>query len=253
MQDQWLLGSESHIAFDECTAYPSTHKYAGKAMERTHRWATRSVAEHAAQWAGYKKKHLPYQALYAVVQGGVYEDLRKASAKFIVGLDTDGIAIGGVSVGETKEEMRNVLGWIAPFLPENKPRHLLGVGEIDDIFVLVEHGMDTFDCVQPTRLARMGRLYTYPTETQQAGMLDITRAEYAQDTGPVDTVCDCVTCSTYSRAYLRHLFHVRELLGYRLATLHNIHVINRLVRDIRLALRDNTFLELKKRWVYNER
>lgn len=253
MEYQWILGSDIHIAFDDCTSYPITKKAAQKSMEHTHRWLERSMAAHKALKKTYEKKKLPYQALYGVVQGSVYEDLRIMSANTIATSDTDGIAIGGVSVGESKEEMANVLTWVMPHLPEKKPRHLLGVGEIDDIFVLVENGIDTFDCVQPTRVARMGRLFVSP-EVKSDGKrweIDVTKKIYEKDTNPIDATCTCMTCTHFSRAYLYHLFHVKELLAYRLATIHNLHFMHTLVASIRQALEDDTFHELKKRWIYD--
>lgn len=234
MEWQWRMGSDIHIAFDDCTSYPVTHAAAKKSMEQTHRWAKRSLVEH--------KTHKGHQALYGSVQGSVYEDLRKESARVISGMDFDGIAIGGVAVGETKKEMVDVLGWVTPMLPDEKPRHLLGVGEIDDIFALVEHGIDTFDCVQPTRLARMGRLMGKKE-------IDITKKLYARDKDPVDRVCTCYTCRNFSRAYIHHLFRVKELLAYRLATIHNVWFIHRLVDEIRSAIGEGTFLALKKKWL----
>lgn len=261
---QHILGSDIMIAFDECTPYPTTYQYAVKAMERTHRWAVRSLEEHKRlsnlRPVGRQgdTQNL-YQALYGVVQGSIYEDLRKDSANVISAMDFDGIAIGGVSVGESKEEMRNVLKWVTPLLPDHKPRHLLGVGEVDDVFVMIEHGIDTFDCVQPTRLARMGRVFvsneSYTSnrsnKTNHRYEIDITKKLYATDTGPLDPMCTCMTCAQFSRAYLYHLFHVKELLGYRLATLHNIHFMHTLVAQIRASLLDGTFHELKKRWIYD--
>ncbi len=244
MEIQHILGSDIHIAFDECAPYPTTHEYARKAMERTHRWAKRSLQVHTKG------------ALYGVLQGSVFEDLRQESARFISGMDFDGIAIGGVSVGESKKEMENVLKWVTPFLPEEKPRHLLGVGEIDDIFTLIEHGMDTFDCVQPTRLARMGTLYSkFKIKNSKLKIenkrntIDITKARYATDFTPIEHGCSCYTCTHFTRAYLHHLFRVKELLAYRLATIHNLHVIHRLVDDIRKSITNNSFLELKKKWL----
>ena len=155
----------------------------------------------------------------------MYEDLRKESAKYICSLDFDGIAIGGVAVGESKKQMEDVLSWVAPILPENKPRHLLGVGEIDDIFTLVSYGIDTFDCVGPTRLARMGLMYTKQAR-EFAYQIDIQKQIFAGDLRPIDTTCSCYTCRHVSRAYIHHLFHVRELLSYRLATIHNLFLSN---------------------------
>ena len=249
---QHELGSDIMIAFDECAPYPTTYAYATAAMNRTHRWAARSLAEHQKLWKKDAKAKKPYQALYGVVQGSVYEALRQVSSNTFAAMDTDGIAIGGVSVGESKEEMRHVLEWVSPHLPESKPRHLLGVGEIDDIFVLVEYGMDTFDCVQPTRLARMGKLYVPPSPKGDRGyMIDITKEAFARDTRAIDPQCACYTCTHFSRAYVHHLFRVRELLGYRLSTIHNIHFVTQLVSDIRAALHNKTFLEMKQKWLYN--
>ena len=181
---QHALGADLIVAFDECAAYPTTHAYAKAAMERTHRWAERSFAANVKWQMSNAKLKKPYQAMYGVVQGSVYEDLRKESAKIISGMDFDGIAIGGVSVGENKHEMRKVLEWVTPLLPDNKPRHLLGVGEIDDVFTLIEHGMDTFDCVQPTRLARMWKVYIRGSSLDH--LVDITKKEFAQDATPIE-------------------------------------------------------------------
>jgi len=249
MQYQWDLGSDIHIAFDDCTSYPVTKKQAEKSMIRTHAWAKRSLDEHN-KLKTENGKFLPagkagksiQQALYGSIQGSVYEDLRKESAKFITSLPFDGYAIGGVSVGESKKEMADVLSWVTPLLPDDKPRHLLGVGEMDDIFTLVEAGIDTFDCVQATRLARMGKLFLHN------GEIDITKANFANDMHPIDESCACYTCKNYSKAYLHHLFHVRELLAYRLATIHNISYINQLVSYIRTSLKEGTYEQLKKKW-----
>jgi len=200
----------------------------------------------------------PYQALYGVVQGSVFEDLRKESARTIGSMDFDGIAIGGVAVGESKKEMANVLDWVCPILPDDKPRHLLGVGEIDDIFELVAHGIDTFDCVQPTRLARMGHVFTRnptnPTNTtnptNKKFTFDITKSLFEKDSSPIDKGCGCYTCRHFSRAYVHHLFRVRELLAYRLATIHNLHFVLKLTADIAESIENNQFLELRKKWLY---
>jgi queuine tRNA-ribosyltransferase len=251
MEYQWTLGSDIHIAFDDCTAYPVTRKGAQQSMERTHRWAVRSLTEHKKLTADSRKRKAPYQALYGSIQGSIFEDLRIESAKFISSLDVDGIAIGGVSVGESKAEMKQVLEWVTPHLPELKPRHLLGVGEIDDIFTLIEYGIDTFDCVQPTRLARMGTLFTQDSQNQPGYSFDITKSSYAQDFSPIEKDCSCFTCTHTTRAYLHHLFKVRELAAYRYATIHNIHFINTLVSEIRQSIRNGTFLELKQKFLYH--
>lgn len=267
LEIQHVLGSDIMIAFDECAPYPTTHEYATKAMERTHRWARRSLEAHAqlntkpvlhgkkADVICDSKPTTNYHALYGVVQGSIYEDLRTKSAKVIAGMNVDGIAIGGVSVGESKREMADVLRWVTPHLPDEKPRHLLGVGEIDDIFVLVQQGMDTFDCVQPTRLARMGRVYTRNKKSDMRSppdhSIDITKSAFALDTMPIEAGCTCFSCTHFSRAYIHHLFRVRELLGYRLATIHNIHFIQTLVSTIRLAIENHSLLELEKDWLYN--
>jgi tRNA-guanine transglycosylase len=249
MQWQWGLGSDIHIAFDDCTPYPVSHEDAKSSMERTHRWAIRSLEAHKALAQSSKG---PYQALYGSVQGSVFEDLRKSSASFISSLDVDGIAVGGVSVGESKEEMVQVLDWVMPVLPDEKPRHLLGVGEIDDIFALIESGIDTFDCVQPTRLARVGWVFSRDpiAKREKKYTLDITKSVFANDPKPLDESCSCYTCTQYSRAYVHHLFHVHELLGYRLATIHNLHTIHKLTSDIRDSIKEGTFLDLKRDWLY---
>jgi len=262
MEYQWTLGSDIHISFDDCTPYPVTHDTARASMERTHRWEERSLKKHLElQMTNYELQKRPYQALYGSIQGSVYEDLRKESAAYISALPFDGIAIGGVAVGETKAEIVSVLDWVMPLLPEHKPRHLLGVGEFDDIFALIEHGVDTFDCVQPTRLARVGVVFT---RTQNANIknqhesdeldvmkrysIDVTKSLYAMDDQPIDPTCHCPTCAQYSRGYLHHLFHVRELSAYRLATIHNLYFMNQLVREIREAIGEDTLHIYKKRW-----
>lgn len=246
MEYQWILGSDIHIAFDDCTPYGVTHKKAKASMERTHRWAERSLSEQKRQETVSRRKNKPYQALYGSIQGSVYEDLRKESAEFITGLPFDGFAIGGVAVGERKEEMEQVLQWVTPHLPPEKPRHLLGVGEVDDIFRLVSYGMDTFDCVGSTRMARTGHVYI---RSGTHSVIDILKALYGSDMQPIDPHCSCYTCRHFSRAYLHHLFKVRELLAYRLASIHNIHFIQSLVRDIRLAIQEDRLIALQQEWL----
>ncbi len=255
---QHTLGADIILCFDDCTPYGVTESVARKSMDRTHRWAVRSLDYHR------ENPRSDYgQALYGIVQGSVFETLRQESAEYISSLPFDGLAIGGVSVGESKKEMVKVLQWVTPLLPGDKPRHLLGVGEIDDVFAAVEYGMDTFDCVQPTRLARMGRLLVQTSTPIKSGSklkveskeqdkrftLDITKKIYTQDTDPIDSTCDCYTCTRFSRAYIHHLFHVRELLAYRLATIHNVRFMHRLLLQIRESIVNGSFLELKKKWL----
>jgi len=242
------LGTDIILCLDDCTPYPVTHGEAKASLARTHRWAQESLKAY--------KKIKSKQALYGIVQGSVFKDLRIASAKFISSLPFAGIAIGGVSVGESKKEMKKVLGWIVPLLPESKPRHLLGVGEIDDIFTLVKGGVDTFDCVMPTRLGRMGQIlikssrFNPPAGGQNSKFTyDITKTRFAEDKKPLDPQCDCYACRNFTRAYICHLFRSRELLAYRLATYHNLYFVNKLVSQIRQAIKENRLEELKKEWL----
>jgi len=197
-----------------------------------------------------------YQYLYGVIQGGTFEDLRKKSAEFVVAQNTPGIAVGGVSVGESKREMREQVKWVSEYLPKDRPVHLLGVGQIDDIIDLVKYGIDTFDCVEPTRLARMGTIYKigkaryrkfFDGKQQTAKnlisslstQLDITKSIYKIDLSPVDVDCNCYVCKNFTKSYLHHLFKQREILGYTLATYHNLWVMEKLFEDIReLILKD---------------
>lgn len=223
IQFQRKIGADLLMAFDECTYYPATHEYATKSLNRTHDWLLRCIAE--------MKKITNHQFLYGIIQGGQFEDLRKQSAKFISEQDTDGVAIGGVSVGETKDEMRKQVAWCKDFLPADKPVHLLGIGQFDDFVDLVTAGIDSFDCVEPSRLARIGMLYQWrkplPTE------LDITKSTFKADFSPVDEDCDCYTCQRFTKSYMYHLFKQRELLAYTLATFHNIYTMERFMKGIR--------------------
>ena len=228
---QQQLGSDLVVAFDECTSPLSSYEYTREALARTHRWEQRSLDA----WGASR----PGQGLYGIVQGGYYRDLRDESARFIAALPFDAIAIGG-SLGRSKSDMLEILEWVIPLLPRDKPRHLLGIGEPEDFFECVERGIDTFDCVGPTRLARHGSLYT------PDGRLNIKNAAYAAETGPVEEGCACYTCRTFDRAYLRHLFTAEEILGYRLATIHNLHFILSLMARIRQSIADETFFAVKQ-------
>jgi len=223
MKIQENLGADLIFAFDECTSPFHDYEYTKRSMQRTHRWAERSLK------AFQGKK----QALYGIVQGGKYRDLREASAKFIAGLDFDGIGIGGVfgdGRGDTKKDMRNVMDWILPHLPENKPRHLLGIGSPEDIPGLVKQGIDTFDCVIPTRLGRTGEALL------AKGTLNLKAGKYLQDKNPIDKKCRCSTCQNYSRAYLTHLFKAHEMLGPILTSIHNLYFMEELMKGIRKSI-----------------
>jgi len=238
------LGTDIILCLDDCTPYPVSFQEAEESLKRTHRWAEESLKAY--------QKLKSKQALYGIVQGSVFKDLRIASAKFISCLPFAGIAIGGVSVGEGKKKMKKILEWTGPLLPENKPRHLLGVGEIDDIFTLVKEGIDTFDCVMPTRLGRMGQILikNLKSETQHPNFTyDIAKTKFASDKKPLDPQCDCYVCQNFTRAYICHLFRSRELLAYRLATYHNLYFVNKLASQIRQAIKENQLEELEKEWL----
>ncbi len=240
---QHAIGADLILAFDECAPHPSTHQYTKEAMERTHRWAIRCLK--------YHKKAKTNQALYGIIQGGVYKDLREESAKFISKMDFDGIAVGGVSVGENKKQMREVLEWVYPFLPEAKPRHLLGIGEIDDIFDAVSYGIDTFDCVIPTRFGRYGIAFVPPPIgiIKNKFKIDLNKVIFAKDKGPISDICECYTCKNYTRGYIHHLFRVQELLGYRLVSYHNVYLLVNLTKKIRQSILEGKFKEMRNEWL----
>ncbi len=224
---QEALGSDIIMAFDECIPYPSDHAYTESSTERTTRWARRCQAAHTRR----------DQALFGIVHGGFYRDLRERSARDLVEMDFPGYAIGGLSVGEPPETMYEVLEYTVPLLPEEKPRYLMGVGSPDYLLEGVARGIDMFDCVLPTRIARNGTVFT------QKGRLIVRDAAYAADFGPLDPECDCYTCRNYTRAYIRHLFKANEILGLRLATLHNLHHLLAFMEEVRSALREGRFEE----------
>ena len=226
---QEVLGADIILAFDEPTSPLHDADYTRQAMQRTHRWAERCLAA----------RRRDDQALYGVVQGGAFHDLRTASARFIASLPFEGAAIGG-SLGKSKADMHAVLDWSIPHLPEAWPRHLLGIGEPEDLFSCVERGIDQFDCVAPTRLGRHGQAYT------PDGRLHLTRPELKEDPRPLQAGCGCYTCRTgFSRGYLRHLFAANELLAYTLTSLHNLYFIQNLMRRIRAAIRADQLSALR--------
>lgn len=230
MQIQQNLGADIIMCFDECPPYPATHDYARKSAEMTIRWAQRCKAEHEGR---------EEQALFGIVQGGVYPDLREWSARATVEVSFPGYAVGGLSVGESKEEMVASLEVMDRELPRDKPRYLMGVGTPVDFFLGVERGIDMFDCVLPTRSARTGRVYT------NEGMMNMRNAVHAKDAEPISATCSCYTCSNYSRGYVRHLFMADEILASRLATWHNLHYFLTLMSNIREAILGNRLQELK--------
>lgn len=238
---QQKLGADIIFAFDECTSPLHGKKYTEEAMERTHRWAERSVQS----WTNREK-----QALYGIIQGGAYKDLRLRSTQFICGLDTPGVAIGG-SLGKSKKDMFDILDWTLPITPEDRPRHLLGIGEVEDLFTASARGIDTFDCVSPTRIARNGSVYVSPKNggnPKNKFNINIRSQKYASDGAPIDDGCGCFTCRNHTRAYIRHLFASGELLAMRLATIHNLHFVITLMEKIRLAINEKRLGKLAAEW-----
>ncbi|MCI0475648.1 MAG: tRNA guanosine(34) transglycosylase Tgt, partial [Anaerolineales bacterium] len=226
LQIQHQLGADFVVAFDECTSPLDSYEYTRTALARTHRWAERSLDQHA-------QTRRDYQSLFGIVQGGAYRDLREESARVIGGLPFDGICIGG-SLGKSKREMHAILDWTIPLLPDDKPRHLLGIGEIQDILAGVARGIDLFDCAAPTRWARNGALIVSREIAENPERrLNIGNARFALDRAPIDPNCDCYTCQNFSRAYLHHLHRAKELIYYRLATIHNLRMMMRLMREVR--------------------
>ncbi len=293
---QHKLGADIIMAFDECTPDGIDEKYVREAMERTHRWAERSLKRHKELQAASiilnevknplhsnregsfavaqddKRKNYR-QFLFGIIQGSNYKHLREESAKYISDLDFDGIAIGGESVGYNMEATKEILNWVYPIIPENKPHYTMGVGlSPADLLVAIEHGADMFDCVAPTRLARHGMLFCHCEEGTDEAIpstgntnngiaahpsgarndkrhrINITNAKFTNDSGPIDKNCTCSTCQNYSRAYIHHLFNTQELSAMRLATIHNLHFMLNLMRQAREAILEDRFLELKKEW-----
>ena len=235
MEIQNALGSDIMMAFDECAPYPADRNYVKNSLERTTRWLKRCKEYH---------KNTEQQSLFGIMQGGMYKDLRKQSAEEIVELDLPGYAIGGLSVGEPKELMYEIMDDCVDYLPADKPRYLMGVGSPDCLFEGVERGIDMFDCVLPTRIARHGMAMT------SQGRVNIKNAKYERDFTPLDPHCDCYTCRNYSKAYLRHLFKCDEILSSMLMTTHNLHFLVNTMAGIRKAIEEDRFLEYKKEF-YN--
>ena len=231
MEIQNALGSDIIMAFDECAPYPADRNYVKKSLERTTRWLKRCKAAH---------KDTERQSLFGIMQGGMYKELRYQSACEITELDLPGYAIGGLSVGEPREIMYEVLDYATDYLPKDKPRYVMGVGTPDHLFEGVERGVDMFDCVLPTRLARNGAAMT------SHGRVSIKNAKYERDFTPLDPECDCYTCRNYSRAYLRHLYKSNEILSSMLLSEHNLRFLVRTMQNIRQALEEDRFMEYKR-------
>jgi len=239
MQVQHQLGADIIFAFDECTTLHNTRSYQERSLERTRMWAKRCLVEHGRLTT--ERSHRPYQALYGVLQGAQYEDLRRKAAKDLAGLDEDGITFDGFGLGGAldKAELGTIVGWMCEELPRNKPRHLLGIGEPDDLFTGVENGADTFDCVAPSRQARTSAVFT------DDGRINLTNTKYARAFEPIDANCDCYTCSNYTAAYVSHLFRAKEMSAATLATIHNERYIVRLVERMRQSIIAGDFYEFK--------
>jgi len=234
MQIQYSLNSDIVMQFDECTPYPATHAEAKKSLELSLRWGQRCLNEH--QNLGSTN------ALFGIVQGSMYSDLRQQSLEGLLEIGFDGYAIGGLSVGEPKEEMMAVLDYLPDDMPADKPRYLMGVGKPEDLIEGVRRGIDMFDCVMPTRNARNGH-YFVTGDADNTGVVRIRNSQYRTDTGPLDPECDCYTCQNFSRAYLYHLNKCKEMLGAQLATIHNLRYYQRLMAGIRDAIEADTFDE----------
>lgn len=231
MNIQRNLNSDIVMAFDECTPYPCTYEDAEKSMKLTARWEKISR----------EQKLNDGQQLFGIIQGSVYKDLREQSAKDIVGIGFDGYAIGGLSVGEPEVNMYECIEWVMPHVPENKPHYLMGVGTPKQIVEAVARGIDMFDCVIPTRLARHGSAFVSGGET-----IPIKAGRYKEDFSPIDERCSCYACKNFTKAYIRHLFNVGEILGVRLLSIHNLHYYLNLMREIRSAIKENNFNEYRK-------
>ena len=238
MQIQHKLGSDIVMIFDDCTAYPAEKNVVDQSMQLSLRWAKRSLIEH--------KRLNNKNALFGIVQGGMHRDLRVHSVESLIEMDFNGYAIGGLSVGEPKEEMMEVLSYLPDHMPQDKPRYLMGVGTPLDLVEGVASGVDMFDCVMPSRNARNGYLFT------SEGVVKIRNAKYKKDTGPLDPNCGCSTCSNYSRSYLHHLQKTNEILGSRLNTLHNLFYYQELMQSMRSAIQTNTFSTFRKSFLASQ-
>lgn len=237
------LGSDIMMSFDECTFYPIKKERARQAMERTHRWTQECLEQ--------KTNRGSKQALYGIIQGSVFKDLRQTSAQFISKLPFDGFAIGSVANSrEPRNKVFAVLDWTIPLiLSKQKPVHFLGIGEIEDMFISIGKGIDSFDCVTPTRLGRMGWIFSKEAGVKNKFRFDIVKSSYSLDSNPPEKNCPCYTCRNFTRAYLHHLFRTKELLAYRLASYHNLFFFGGLMEKIRMAISENKYHQLKNEWL----
>ena len=235
MEIENALGADIIMAFDECNPYQATYDYVKNSSDRTFRWLERCKAAHKRE----------DQALFGIIQGGMYRELREKSARDITSIDLPGYGIGGLSVGEPPEKMYEMLEYTTPLMPKGKPRYLMGVGAPDNLVEGVIRGVDMFDCVLPTRIARNGTVFT------KSGKLVIRNAEYAHDFRPMEEGCQCYACQNYSRAYIRHLIKAGEVLGIRLTTIHNIHFLTNLMRELRQAILEDRVLEFRRDFYKN--
>ena len=231
MEIENALGADIIMSFDECCPYPSTYEYTKNSMERTTRWAKRCIKAHARP---------DEQGLFGIIQGGFFKDLREKSAKDLIELDFPGYAVGGISVGEPKEEFLDILRFTTPLMPENKPRYLMGVGTPDYLIEAAMAGIDMCDCVLPTRIARNGTAMT------SHGKVVVRNATYERDWGPLDPECDCYSCKNYTRAYIRHLVKANEILGVRLLSIHNLRFLTRLMETIRTEIENDNLANFKE-------
>lgn len=241
MQIQSNLGSTIAMAFDECVQNPAPYTYAKASCERTVRWLIRCKAE-MQRLNALEGTINPHQMLFGINQGCTFDDLRIENMKQIAELDLDGYAIGGLAVGEPKEDMYRIISAVEPFMPQNKPRYLMGVGTPGNILEGVSRGVDLFDCVMPSRNARHGQLFT------KKGIININNEKYKKDLSPIEEGCNCLTCQHHSRAYIRHLFKVGEMLAMRLCVMHNLYFYNTLMKEIRDALDNGTFQQYKEKY-----
>ena len=238
MQVQHKIGADIIFAFDECTTLLNTRSYQEKSLERTYLWAKRCIAEH--EKLTLERKNKPYQALFGVIQGAQYEDLRKKASKELAELNFDGFGIGGAL---DKNQLGTIVKWVNEELPASKPRHLLGIGEPEDLFVGVENGADTFDCVAASRVARNNAVYS------NAGRFNVSVSAYKKDFSPIEETCGCYTCKNYTKAYLNHLIRAKEMLASTLLTIHNEYFIVNLVSKMRQSIIDGNFNEFKNEFL----